>query len=115
MDTTKSSSSSIFGVGWVNIILAILAAIITQNVYAGASILVLGWALGITTIISIVPIIGFIVQYFVMIWIWEALLPLLVIPASIMWIANVTFWIGIIGGLIVTIIMIIGIVAYTKS
>lgn len=107
--------SNFFGVGGATIILAILAWIITQNIYVGLSILVLSWALNITMLLAIVPILGLIAQYFALNYLMDMMVSILVIPASVMWIANICWWLALSCGFFVTLWVIGGILSYSKK
>jgi hypothetical protein len=105
-------SKSIFEIGGFSIIMAILATIITKDLYVGASVLVLAWVAGLTVIAAILPIFGVGLQWILLTWfVWPVLIPMLVLPASIGWIVSVVFWVTVGFGIYVTTIILIALLA----
>ena len=90
----------------VPLIAAIAAAAITQNVYAAASVFVIGIVYGIILLVSFIPIVGVFLQYYLMGAIASPwLLATFAVPANAFWIVSGLFWLDIILGAIVTIIV----------
>lgn len=101
--------------GIITIVLSILAAVITKDIWIGLSVLVIGLILNLIAFLSIIPIVGVVAQYILAKMAMAKLLTMLVIPASIIWITTVLFWVSILSGIFVTVLVLTWIIGYIAS
>lgn len=95
--------------GALTLISSLVALVITHDINSLISIFILGTIFNSLVVLSIFPFAGLIMQYVVAITVWDLLMPMLRIlgiPSSIEWLANAVFWVPMIGGLIITIIIV---------
>jgi hypothetical protein len=115
MGETKTYGGGIGSWILISLVLSVLAWVITHDIYAGASIFVLGMVLDFTSFVSLIPGLGLVLQYIAMNWLWDKLMPLLTIPADVMWIANLCWWIAFLYGVLVTVIVVIMVFVVIKE
>jgi hypothetical protein len=87
----------------IPILAGLLAFIISHSIYVAAGVLFTGIILNFLILISIIPIIGFVIQYFTANWVYSHMVVLASIPSDVMWIMNGLYWWNLIIGAIVTI------------
>jgi len=105
MTTNSNIDISIGGISSIPIIAAIVTIAITHDIYVGATMFVVAFAYGLTTLIGAIPVVGVILQYmFINNTMNPWLLATFSLPLETMWIVNIVFWIAIIGGFISTIV-----------
>jgi hypothetical protein len=95
---------------WHYFFLPVLSAIatfaVTASISAAAGMFIIAIVYGLLGLLAFIPIGGVFAQYYVTNWVaapW--LVSTFAIPASAGWIISVLFWINIVGGTLITIIM----------
>lgn len=96
-----------FGGFGISLLAAFIALLITRDVMVAVSILTIGIVFNLCSVISVIPIIGIIGTYFALVAAWSYLVPALSIPSGILWIVTALFWISLIGGMVITTMVII--------
>ena len=98
-DKTISSGGSMLS---FYVILGLIAAVITKDIFVGLAVIVYGWAMGITVLIAVVPLVGIFLQYIVASSVSGMLISYMAIPATVGTVLSIGFWIPMILGFFVT-------------
>ena len=104
---TEIKASNGFGLGLIPLIAGIVAAIMTQNVFVGLGVLVLGIVYGAALFVTFIPVLGMVVWWVGMNMLTPILITFLRIPPEVLPIVNALYWVEFAFGIIITILMVI--------
>ena len=99
-DKTISSGGSMLS---FYVILGLIAAVITKDIFVGLAVIVYGWVIGIVALISLIPLVGVFLQYIIASSVSGMLISYMAIPvATVGTLLSIGFWIPMIIGILIT-------------
>ena len=100
MDKTINGGGSLLS---LYVILGLIAAVITKDIFVGLAVVAYGWVIGIFALISFIPFAGVFLQYIVANSVSGMLISYMTIPvATVGTLLSIGFWIPIIIGIFIT-------------